>query len=59
VGGGGGEERDKRMSTEQILCTHVCKCKMILIETVPGMQGRQIKERDGGDEFKYNVFDAL
>jgi hypothetical protein len=28
--------------------------KMIPIETIPGMGGG-IKERDGGDEFKYDI----
>jgi hypothetical protein len=35
------------MNIEQILCTHVCKWKMIPVETVPGV-GRGEKENDGG-----------
>jgi hypothetical protein len=31
---------------------------MIPIETTPGMGG-WIKENDGGDEFKYDIFDIL
>jgi hypothetical protein len=27
--------------------------KMISFEIVPGMEGREVKENDGGDEFKY------
>jgi hypothetical protein len=26
------------------------------VETVPGMQGRRVKENDGGDEFNYDIF---
>jgi hypothetical protein len=46
------------MNTVQIMCTHVCKCKIIPSETVPGMQG-EMKERGGGGEFKYDIFDLL
>jgi hypothetical protein len=28
-------------------------------ETIPGMAGGGIKERGGGSEFKYNIFDTL
>jgi hypothetical protein len=31
-----------------ILCTHVCKWKMISVETTPGMGEGEIKENDGG-----------
>jgi hypothetical protein len=27
----------RRMNMVQILCTHVCKWKMIPVETIPGM----------------------
>jgi hypothetical protein len=37
VGKGRSEERVKEVG---ILCTHVCKCKMIPVETVPGMWRR-------------------
>jgi hypothetical protein len=33
--------------------------KMILVETVPGIGGRGMKERGRGDEFKYDIFDTL
>jgi hypothetical protein len=33
--------------------------KMIPIETVPGIRGVVMKESSGGDEFKYDIFDAL
>jgi hypothetical protein len=29
------------------------------VETIPGMRGGEIKENDGGGEFKYDVFDML
>jgi hypothetical protein len=28
---------------------------MRLVETIPGIKGREIKENDGGDEFNYNI----
>jgi hypothetical protein len=33
--------------------------KMILVETVPGIRGRGLKESSGGGEFKYDIFDTL
>jgi hypothetical protein len=33
--------------------------KMITVETVLGMVGREIKENDGGSEFKHSKFDIL
>jgi hypothetical protein len=30
---------------------------MILVETIPGMRGREIKNSGGGDEFKDDIFD--
>jgi hypothetical protein len=33
--------------------------KMILIETFPVMRGREIKEKSGRGEFKYDIFDLL
>jgi hypothetical protein len=33
--------------------------KMRLVETVPGIGGGVIKEKDGGGEFKYDIFDTL
>jgi hypothetical protein len=29
--------------------------KMRLIETIPGMGAKEIKENDGGGEFNYNI----
>jgi hypothetical protein len=37
--GGGGEERGRRMNMVQIMCTHICKCKMIYAKTVLGITG--------------------
>jgi hypothetical protein len=33
--------------------------KMILVETVPGRWKGEIKESNGGDEFKCDIFDTL
>jgi hypothetical protein len=33
--------------------------KMIPVENIPGMGKGRIKEYDGGDEFKYDIFDIL
>jgi hypothetical protein len=33
--------------------------KMRPVETIPGVGGREIKENDGRDEFKYDIFDIL
>jgi hypothetical protein len=33
--------------------------KMIHIENVPGIRGREIKETSGRGEFKYGIFDTL
>jgi hypothetical protein len=42
------------------ICVHMCiNGKMIFVETIQGMVGRGIKENDGGDELKYDVFDIL
>jgi hypothetical protein len=56
---GGGGERGKRINMVQIMCTHVCKYKMISVETVAGIGAVGIKERVTGGEFKYDVFDTL
>jgi hypothetical protein len=55
-GGGGGGERGRRMNMVQIMCIHVCKCKII---SVPGIRGGGMKRRSGGREFKYDIFDTL
>jgi hypothetical protein len=56
-GGGGSGERYRRMKNMvQIVYTHVCKWKMIPVETVPKMGGRRVKESSGGGEFKYDTF---
>jgi hypothetical protein len=41
----------RRMNMVKKMCTHVCKCKMIPVETTPGIWG--------GSEIMYNVFDTL
>jgi hypothetical protein len=33
--------------------------KMIFSEMLPVMEGGEIKECDGGSEFKYDIFDTL
>jgi hypothetical protein len=33
------EERCKRLNIVQMLCIHVCKWKMITVETISGMAG--------------------
>jgi hypothetical protein len=33
--------------------------KMIPVETTPGIRGKRIKERSGGGEFKYDIFDTV
>jgi hypothetical protein len=40
------------MNTMQIMYTHVCKSKTVPVGTVPGIGGGQMKESNGGDEFK-------
>jgi hypothetical protein len=32
---------------------------MIPVETVPGIEGGEMKESIGGGEFKYHIFDIL
>jgi hypothetical protein len=39
----------------QILCAHVCKWKIMAVETTPGMERGGIKANDGGGEFKYDI----
>jgi hypothetical protein len=39
--------------------THVCKCKVTPVETVPGMGLGEVKEGTGRGEFKSDVFDTL
>jgi hypothetical protein len=33
--------------------------KMILVETVPGVWGEEMKGSSGRGEFKYDIFDTL
>jgi hypothetical protein len=41
-------------------CVHMyVNAKMIPIETVPEIWRGRMKERSGGGEFKYGIFDAL
>jgi hypothetical protein len=42
----GGRERGRRMNTVEIMCTRVCKWKMIPVETIPGIG-------EGGDKGKW------
>jgi hypothetical protein len=49
----------KKGDMVQILCTHVCKWKKRLVETIPGVVGVGIKENGGGGELKYDIFDIL
>jgi hypothetical protein len=44
----GGGEREWVGEYSAILCTHVCKWKMITVETIPGKGDVGIKEKDGG-----------
>jgi hypothetical protein len=46
------EKSCKRVSIVQILCTHVCKWRMVSIETILEIGGGKIKENGGGSEFK-------
>jgi hypothetical protein len=52
-------EGDGRVNMVQILCTNVCKWKMIHIQTIPEIGGEGIKQNDGGGEFKYDIFVIL
>jgi hypothetical protein len=50
----------KRVSMLQKLCIHVCvNAKMIPVETIPGIGGREIKESSERSKFKYDIFDTL
>jgi hypothetical protein len=58
---GRGEDVGKgcvRVNIVQLLYTHVCKWKMIPVETIPGNEVGGIKENVGRDEFKYDIFDV-
>jgi hypothetical protein len=35
------------------------KASMIPVETVPGIQGGEMKKSSRGGEFKYDIFDTL
>jgi hypothetical protein len=45
----------RRVNMVEILCTYICKWKMRLVETLPGMGGGEIQENDGGVEFNYDI----
>jgi hypothetical protein len=47
-----------KVNIVQILCTHVCKWKNDTCLNY-SRNGGEIKENDGGDEFKYDIFDIL
>jgi hypothetical protein len=38
---------------------YVNGAKMVSVEKIPGMGGREIKENGGGGESKYNIFDTF
>jgi hypothetical protein len=46
--GGGGRERGRRMNMVQKMNTQNCKCKMILVETFPGIRSGGMGESSGG-----------
>jgi hypothetical protein len=41
----------RTVNTVQKLCTHVLNAKMIPVETIPGIGGREMKENSRGGEF--------
>jgi hypothetical protein len=49
------QEKCRSVIIVEILCTHACKWKTRLVETIPGMGKRRIKENHGGHEFKYDI----
>jgi hypothetical protein len=53
------EKGCRRVNMEQLLCTYVCKWKIIPVETSMGMGERGIKENDGEGEFNYDIFGIL
>jgi hypothetical protein len=57
--GEGDGERHGRVNTEQILCSHVYKWKMIPVETIQEIVGRRLQENDGVGAFKFDIFDIL
>jgi hypothetical protein len=63
VGASGREEEVRkgcgRVNAVQILCKHVFKWKNDIFETIPGMGEGVIKENNGRDEFKYDIFEML
>jgi hypothetical protein len=58
-GKAGNRERVRRENMVQ-KCVHMyVNAKMIPVETVPGISRREIKESNGGGEFKYEIFDTF
>jgi hypothetical protein len=49
------KKRCKRVNNVEILCTHVENGKLRPVEIIPGMEGGEIKENDGGSEFNYDI----
>jgi hypothetical protein len=49
----------RKESMVQILCTHVCRWKNETCQNYSRNGGAEIKECDGGGEFKYDIFDIL
>jgi hypothetical protein len=54
VGKAGKEGRT--MNAIQKICSHVCKFKMIPVETIPIIGSRGIGEHHRRGELKYNIF---
>jgi hypothetical protein len=45
-----------RVDSVQIMCTYVCKWKIMrLLETISGMGGDGIKENNRGSKFNYDM----
>jgi hypothetical protein len=45
----------RRVNMVEILCTHISKWKMKPAETILGMEGVWIEEKDRGGEFNYDI----
>jgi hypothetical protein len=56
---GRGGEKVGKVNMVQILHIHVCKWKIMSVETISGMREEGIKENDGRADFKHNPFDIF
>jgi hypothetical protein len=45
----------RRVNMVEIICTHVRNGKLRPLETIPGIEGGGIKEKDGGGKFNYAI----